>query len=366
MPKVVPTSDPSSDLSLAPPSGCTINRFSTTNLPPPDGDAGLITISGWNQHVIGVSASGTGATGDTMYPIGCARGGPAMGSRYGCGFAGMMNADGGGMGMATGSVVFPMIPHKIFTNTMPPMPVPGGTIPVAQGGWPYTDMECIGRFVVPAPGEPNPTCSPAAPQNCALLLQMCEQSPIALGTSNITETIAGGTDYVAGTKMLGTKDDPDAGVSEFPEPLYLVSVTQGGANLATMDPLTGGPSLSMADAAIDVTKDLKLSFSCDGSGTVASGCPGITDLAALLVTTSTSPKTAFALALPSGSAECISTVTAGTITIKKAQLAALVGTQTGGSFQLALARLRLLPAMNGNGHTVAYAGGMGVFGFTNQ
>ncbi|MCU1283196.1 MAG: hypothetical protein JWM53_6742, partial [bacterium] len=34
--------------------------------------------------------------------------------------------------------------------------------------------------------------------------------------------------------------------------------------------------------------------------------------------------------------------------------------------QLALARLRLIAAANGNGHTVVYSGGMGVFGFTNQ
>jgi hypothetical protein len=359
MPKNVPTTDASSDLSLSPPSGCTINRFSATKPPGPDGDAGAITISGWNQHTIGVSAvTGTAASGNTMYPITCNRGGALM--DYSCGFGGMANSDGGGMGMTTDSVIFPLIKHRVVDH------MTGGTIiNVALPDWPaaFNDA-CIERTcaqnIMPAP---SPAC--AGLGGCDVVC--CEQSPLALGTSNITEAIAGGTDYIAGTNMLGHKDDSDAGVTEFPQPVYLVSVTQTGSttSLAGTDPFTGGPSLTMADGAIDVTKALTLSFSCDGSGTVGSGCTGSSDLVALLVKTSTSKRIAFGSSTATGSAQCISTLPAGTLTIKAAQLAALVGTQTGGSFQLALARLRLIAAANGS-HTVVYSGGMGVFGFTNQ
>jgi hypothetical protein len=358
MPKVVPTSDASSDLMLAPPSGCTINRYTMTNPPASDGDAGAITISGWNQAVIGVSAvTGTAASGNTMYPIGCARGGVL--NNYTCGFAGMANADGGGMGMTTDSVIFPLIKHQLIVSGTEAAPVVLATLP----DWPAAyASECIPRVCAQNIPGPSMSCPVAS---CDVIC--CEQSPIAVGTSNITEAVAGGADYPAKSQMLGAKDDSDAGVTEFPQPVYLISVTQGSSatNLAGTDPFTGGPNLSLADAAIDPSKTLTLTFSCDGSATAGGGCAGSADLVALLVKTSTSPKTLFGLSTATGSAECISTLPSGTITIKAAQLTALVGSQTGGSFQLALARLRLLPTSDGT-HTLAFGGGMGVFGFANQ
>jgi hypothetical protein len=361
MPKIAPMSDPSSDLTLSPPSGCTINRYTMTNPPGPDGDAGLITISGRNQQTIGISAiTGTASSGPTMYPITCARGGAGTLMDYGCGFGGTANSDGGGMGMSTDSVIFPLIKHRVVDHM-----TQGTIINVTLPDWPAAfDSSCVERVcavnVMPAP---SPAC--AGLGGCDVIC--CEQTPILVGTSNITETIAGGTDYGAATNMLGNKDNTDAGITEFPQPVYLISVTQTGSatNLAGTDPLTGGPSLSMADAAIDKTKDLTLSFSCDQSGTVGSGCTGTSDLGALLVKTSTSARTLFGVSTATGSAQCISTLTAGTIKIKAAQLTALVGTQTTGSYQLALARLRLIPATD-TGHTLVYSGGMGVFGFTNQ
>ncbi|MCU1280349.1 MAG: hypothetical protein JWM53_3895, partial [bacterium] len=215
MPKFTPTTDPSSDLSLSPPSGCTINRFTQTKPPGPDGDAGAITIAGWNQHTIGVSAvTGTGASGNTMYPITCNRGGTGTLMDYSCTFGGMMNSDGGGMGMTTDSVVFPLIKHKLLDHTT-------GTTLATLPDWPYGDAECVPRLCaqsIPGPSASCPTVS------CDVVC--CEQGPILLGQSNITETIAGGTDYIAGTNMLGNKNDSDAGITEFPQPVYLVSVTQ--------------------------------------------------------------------------------------------------------------------------------------------
>jgi hypothetical protein len=283
---------------------------------------------------------------------------------YSCGFAGMMNADGGGMGMTTDSVIFPLIPHKLIDDATKGTVV-NADIPIQNGGWPFGDSDCIpracGQQACPPPGGAL-TCD----------VICCEQSPIIVGTSNISQSIAGGTDYMAASKMLGAKGDADAGASEFPQPLYLVKVESGTTDITGTDPApnmggTGGPSLSMANGTIDPAKPLKLSFSCDGSATVGGGCAGQSDIAALLVKTSTSPKSTFAVSMATGSAQCIATLAGGTISISAAQLTALLGTpaQSGGSWQLALARLRLLPTQDG-GHLVAFTGGMGVFGFTNQ
>ena len=138
LPVSVPMSDPSSNLNLAPPSGCTINRFSMTNPPPDDGDAGMVTISGWNQATIGVSAATqTASSGASMYPIECVRGGTP--NRYSCGFSGTANADGGAMGMTTGSVVFPLIKHQLIDDATK-------TVLVTFPDWPAAfDAECIPR-----------------------------------------------------------------------------------------------------------------------------------------------------------------------------------------------------------------------------
>jgi hypothetical protein len=66
-----------------------------------------------------------------------------------------------------------------------------------------------------------------------------------------------------------------------------------------------------------------------------------------------------------GSGECIAAVTTGSVMIAANQLTALLGSQSGGSIQMALARLRLIAMQDGN-HLTAFGGGMGVFGFTNQ
>ena len=372
LPVVVPMSDPSSNLNLAPPSGCTINRFSATNVPPDDGDAGVVTISGWSQAVIGISAATqTASVGSSMYPIECARSDGSGGTpkRYACGFSGTANADGGGMGMTTGSVIFPLIPfnivdhatHTVIMNIPPPQ------------GWPSA-FPCIPRYVYnkAETDAGNAACTPTSfytnPTTCTTAVEVCEQSPVLVGGSNITEAIGGGTDYPAKSVMLGTKDNADAGSTEFPQPLYLISVKQGGADLSGTDTgFTGGPTLSMADGAIDPTKALTITFSCDGSTTAGGGCAGNTDLAALLITTSEHKKELFSLAsAETGSAECIAAVSAGgTISIAANQLTALVGSQTGGSFEMALARLRLT-AMASGSHTTAFGAGMGIFGFTNQ
>ncbi len=356
MPVVVPTSDPSSNLVLAPPAGCTINRYTASNIPPMDGDAGTITISGWNQSTVGTSAvTSTSALGSSMYPIECTRGGQL--NRYTCGFSGTANADGGGMGMTTGSVVFPLVPHQLIDDSTERSATFWPANPIGRRSYP----DCS----IPRPCGQQACPAPAGALTCDVIC--CEQSPVLVGNSNITEAIGGGNDYMAASKMLGDNPNADAGANESPQPVYLVSVTQGGGpSIAGMDSITLGPSLSMADGAIDKTKDLTLNFSCDGSATIGGGCAGQGDLAALLITTSTNSKATFALPSPeSGSAECITGLSSGTIHIAANQLTALVGSQSTGSFEIALARLHLLAASNG-AHTVAYTAGMGVFGFTNQ
>ena len=103
MPKVVPTSDPSSDLSLTPPRAAAHQSLHR------DEPAGLGRRRGRRSP----SAAGTqqvhrrqrgerqpSAGPIEVLPITCKRATTAL-MNYGCGFAGMANSDGGGMGMST-------------------------------------------------------------------------------------------------------------------------------------------------------------------------------------------------------------------------------------------------------------------------
>jgi hypothetical protein len=351
-PKTTPPSDPSSDLDLVMQKGCTINRFTATNPPHADGDAGNITITGYNPMAIATNTK-TGSTAAVpLPPITCARSGPPL-PLYTCTFGGSFNTDGGAMGSKTDDVIFPMIPYNIVDHATHGTVVKIN-IPPPQG-WPFGDGLCNKRYV---------------PRDVSTDFEMCEQSPIlGSGVAQITESIAGGADYMAASKMLGDKSGvgmDGGGSSQFPGPVYVISVKSGTTEIVATDPVQLGNSLSMANGAIDPTKDLTIDYSCDPNNlTKGAACTGSTDLAAVLIKTSTSPKTAFATSTASGVGQCIARVTVGSVTVKAAQLTAALGGQTGGSIQLALARVSLQPAVVG-GHTIAFTAGMGVFGFTNQ
>jgi hypothetical protein len=322
-PKVVPTSDPTSDLNFTAMTGCTVNRYTATNLPPADGDAGNVTISGYNVYTLATNVT-TGITLQTPAPpITCIR--LTTPPNYACFFGGAVSPDSGPVGALVSNIAYPLIP---------------------QASWPFPG--CITRV------------TPAG--------TFCEQSPIlGLGVAQITESISGGADFPAASDTVGNGGGLDGGLAQFPGPVYVVAATSGGTNITGMDLLTGGRSLPVTDASISAANDLTITFSCDPNNatTQGAGCAGSSDTAALLVRSSTSKKPMFGVTTATGLAECVAHVTTGTIKITGVQLTALLGGQTGGSIQLALARLALHPKPAGT-HLVAFAGGMGAFSFVDQ
>lgn len=359
LPAVAGTSDPSSDLNLTGLMGCTINRYTPTNLPNTDGDAGTVTFSGWNfASTIGVDVkTGSKSNGASVNPITCKRN--AMTMTYGCVYGGTADPDGGAMGASTGDIIYPMVVRRLVsTATMPPTPITNldcNNMPAVNSCWPAPfDPVCISRYV---PG-------PAAGQ----AIEFCEQSPIVpLGDAKITEALSGGTDYSAYTVTLGNGGGLDGGVDQFPGPLYITQVLSGTTDITAFGPdqLTGGNGLSFADGKIDPSKSLTIKFSCDQLSTTAgAGCSPQT-LGALLLQTSTAKKDVTPPLLPAGVGQCIAKANTGTITVSAAQMAALFGGQAaGGSIKLALANLKLTIAVS-NGHTLVPTAGMGSFGFSN-
>lgn len=364
-PKPARMGDPSSDLTLGPPPhGCLINRYTATNLPGTDGDAGNITISGFNTASTVATDAKTGSTMGTPTPITC----KLVSNHYVCTYAGTFNPDGGAMGASTSDVIYPIVPNRcVLLNPATHMPT-GTTCPPPGDqnlGWKFGQMACDTRYV-PNPSDPVPGCTAMTfPAGCATAIEVCEQHPLTGDTEIVTETVAGGADYPMSTSTLGNGVGPDGGT--FPNGIYLVSVTQGTSttNLAGTDPLQLGPSLSM-NAPLDPTKDVTISYSCDATATVGSGCGGSSDLVALLVQTSIGTRAAFATPGPTGVGQCIGLVTGGSITVKAAQLTALLGGQTGGSIELALARLVVKINAKAGAPLVVATAGAGVFGFTNQ
>lgn len=356
LPQLTGTPDPSSDFGLTPTiHGCSIYRYNAQNLPGADGDGGTVTITGYDA----VNTVAVDTNGSSTYPvpstIACRRVPPPAGvNSYVCGYPGMGSPDSGAAGMPAGDVIYPMFPHQVIvaaTGTVL------STIPASAGGWPLPDGQCFNRRV----------CGPGPAAGTAIVC--CEQNPIpGLGVAQIMEANTGGADYPAKAETLGNGGGLDGGVGQFPGPLYVVDVTQSGTSIKGTDPITGGNDLSLT-APIDKTKDLVITFSCDPNNlTAGAGCGTTTgDLTALLIKTSTSPRAMFGVSTASGVGQCAQPVagTNGTITVKAAQITALLGGQTGGSVELALARLATKIDPD-NGHLLVFTAGMGVFGFTNQ
>lgn len=349
LPKFAGTPDPSSDFGLTPtPHGCSIYRYSQTNPPTGDGDAGDVTMSGYNTLTLATNTS-TGSTQQTPTPITCKRVGPLM--AYTCFYAGMMGPDAGADGTPTGDVIFPLVPYGACVD-----PSNLATCVQGPGSWPFGATTCD-PHVVGAPGSGPGGTTPVA----------CEQHPLS-SFSEVMEATAGGADWPMKMATLGNGGGPDGGVGMFPGAPSIVSVTNGGSDIAGPDPFDANAKTLDLKAAIDTSKDLAITWSCDGSATPGAGCTGTTDLVGLLLQTSTSTRDNFSNTTAQGAGQCANlvSVSGATITVKAAQLAALFGGQMGGSIELALVRLRFSPQILAGGRVLAFTGGMGVFGFTNQ
>lgn len=382
LPKVAPMSDPSSDLDLTMAKGCTINRYTTTNLPHGDGDAGLVTYTGWNMNTATLAfnaKNGTATMGQAMAndPITCTRLGPLM--TYTCFFGNALNTDGGvgAMGSLVGDVAWPVVPHALVQNT--PLRT---VVSTAPDQWPpmydtNSPGACVKRYVRYTSDPGGAACTdasfyshPADPigSGCQLAVEVCEQTPTAeLGVASIVEATSGGADYGAAMKTIGNGGGTDGGAAQFPSPLYIVSVTSGANDITAFGPdlLTGGNSLSFADGKIAKDQPLTITFSCDPNNlTKGAGCTTAT-LAAMLLTTDTGTKTAPVGGLPTGVGECIAKPTTGQIAISAAQMAALTGGQTGGSIKVVLANAQLALPVSTKGHTLVFLGGLGSFGISN-
>jgi len=296
---------------------------------------------------------------------------------YHCAYNGAAGPDSGEAGAAVSSIIYPIVPFNVVANASRTTVIQN--IPPSSGGWPYGAATCVPRYVF-NPQDPNAgnvatpcnqTTFVTTPANCITAIEVCEQSPIVpLGVSAIVENIAGGTDWPMAMDTLGNGGGTDGGINQLAGPLYVVSVTSGTTAVTGTDPVTFGNDLSMADGAIDPTKNLVIKYSCDPLNlTAGAGCTGTQDLVGLLITTSTSKKTAFSTSTATGTATCSQPVAipSGTITVQKEQLTAMLGGQTGGSWQIALVRLSTkLHSPAGVHPLLAFTAGMGVFGFTNQ
>ena len=384
LPQVAGTPDPSSDFGVTPTiHGCSIYRYNATNLPGADGDAGDVTFSGFNTlYTIGFNTNGSASAGPMSgsSPITCKRSATDM--LYHCAYNGALSPDSGEAGAQVSDVVYPVVPYKVVDNATRTTQLGTPPPPTWPGVAPYGDATCIKRFVW-NPGDPNAPGSGTGlctqttfytvpnTTDCITAVEVCEQSPIVpLGVSEIVENIAGGTDWPMAMQTIGNGGGLDGGTGQLAGPFYIVSVTSGTTDITGTDFLTGGRNLDIADGMIDATKDLTITFSCDPNNptTAGAGCTGTQDLVGLLVTTSTSHKAQFSMTTAQGQGTCSQPVAAGsTISVKANQLTALLGGQTGGSWQIALVRLSAkLQSPAGNHPLLAFTAGMGVFGFTNQ
>ncbi|HEY2748227.1 MAG TPA: hypothetical protein VGL86_26575, partial [Polyangia bacterium] len=204
LPQVAGTPDPSSDFGVSPTiHGCSIYRYTATNLPGADGDAGTVTFSGWNAaETVGVNAANGSTSGaltpmSSSSPITCTRDATSM--LYGCKYGGMAGPDAGSAGAPVGDIIYPLVPHRAFCSLTPGVTFPDGLIVTNQ--WPYPSV-CNERAVSETT---NAACPSPVGMTNFLVVSACEQEPILpLGVSTITESISGGTDWPAfSDTMLG-------------------------------------------------------------------------------------------------------------------------------------------------------------------
>ncbi len=314
--------------------GCTANRYdlATGNLPNPDVDSGIITYTGYATALWSADARTPAAQLAYAPPVPanivCAWGGASL-PFYGCVFGGPSTDQGASIeGDSPSEAIFPPFPPiSPFTATP-------GTCPTG------TDAH-TGPF---GPGGTTIT--------------LCEQHPIPNGQA-ITESVGGNAQIPQGYGPIAAMTIPISGGLQ--GPMTVININ-GAAPANPGDPLGGAITL-------DGTTDLTITWSCDGTTTVGSGCPmmaaGFLDLAGLLAVVSTNPRSQFAVTPQYGTAQCAEQLGSGTVTLKKAAIQQMIGTQTGGSVLLALVRLAANPQST-MGHNVYLTAGKGYFGFQNH
>jgi hypothetical protein len=295
--------------------GCIANRYdlSAGPFPPTDVDVGVVSYHGYTTALFSADARTTTSLYTTPVPdtIRCAWGGAVV-PYYGCVFGGTSTDMANTVeGESTSAVVFPAFP-----------PVP-----------PYSSTG---------------TCPAGTTMRTGGITTVCEQHPIATG-SNLVDAIAGGSGWGA----LSNQAVPVTGTIS--DPVTVISV--GGAAPANpADPLAG--------VVLDGSSDVTITWSCDGSNTAGSGCPsgpsGLLDLATLIAVASPNPRSMFAITGAYGVAQCTEQLGPGTVTLSKAAVMRMLGSQTGGSISLSLIRLSVNPAST-MGHNVFFSGGKGYY-----
>jgi hypothetical protein len=290
--------------------GCLANRYDIPGgtFPPPDVNAGVVSYTGYATAVFPADSRSTGAYAPPIPgTIFCGWGG-ATTPYYSCIFGVGPLMPGSIGGEAPSQVIFPALPSAVFGGTCPAGFTPRG--------------------------------------------MNCEQQLIAPGTM-VTEAVYGGGSYGALSKLV-----PVAG--GFGAPVTIINVN-GAAPANPFDPFGG--------LTLDGSSDVTITWSCDGSATVGSGCPtgaaGFLDLAGLLTVVSTNPRSMFSITPAFGSAQCVEQLGAGTVTLRKAAITQILGGQSGGSVMISLVRLSADPAST-MGHTVYFTGGIGNFGLLSH
>jgi hypothetical protein len=302
--------------------GCTANRYNLAGgpIPNPDADAGIISYTGYNTALL--SADARTAPGTLYAPpiptnIVCAWGGATL-PFYGCVF--------GGPSTDQGTSIEGDQPSQALFPPFPPAAVGMATCPA--GTTSHTGIPVVGT--------------------------LCEQHPIPDGQM-ITQAIAGNSNVTNGYGAIAPQMIPISG--GLGAPMTVINVA-GAAPANPGDPLGGAITL-------DGSADLTITWSCDGSTTVGNGCPtgaaGFLDLAGLLTVVSTAPRSQFAITPQYGTAQCAEQLGTGTVTLKKAAITQMIGTQTGGSVLIALVRLSANPQAT-MGHNVYLTAGKGYFG----
>lgn len=309
--------------------GCAVGRYDLTagKGPPTDAESGLVTISGYESRMFSLAPGQMSPSGPPIpTQIFCNRG-ASPNLYYGCAF-GMPNQDGGALGAPPAATAFPPIP---LTNYTAACAVAGTCPPCDQTGHPG----------------------------------ICEQHPIPNGgTASITTNVVGGTEgYGPGMKSWASGNKP------VPDAFTIISIKVGGTSIGSTD-------LKDLNNKLDPTKDLSITWSCDGTLTPGSGCStaGLFDFAVLLLATSKDVRSAFStppVTTKFGLGNCVEQANSAsaTVTVKAAAVAALLGTpkQVGGSVNILFLHMLgqpVMPSFPANKITFL-AAGHGQIGFAN-
>jgi hypothetical protein len=315
--------------------GCVANRYDTASAtghhPSPDVNVGSVKLgnltgsapaTGWESARYALKdAAGNVFSPPLPSSATCTRDATSM--AYGCSFTGSFTGTtAAGVPVSLG--VFPAIPKTTWTG--------------ALGGM-AADCDEFGHAGL---------CE----QRLFYLTQTVDGG---VGGTTIGVDVPGGAPYNASTKVVN-----------IPDPVTIISIKQGTTTFC------GNPAACAAGVgtvtSLDKTKDMTISWSCDGSTTAGGGCSGKGpfELVNMLGLTSTHEKGSFSGSdAQQGTLTCIEQVhkSDGTMTIPAAAWAAMIGSQAGGAITLNLLRVSAaLAQLNPN---QLYSAGTGTFVFVD-